>query len=197
MATSSMEQKAAKISVGASGQVGTVGAFLLVANKIVTSTNMKAAAYTIAAQPTVPAILSVLATAVGTADTMGTIDFVGTDRNGAAQTETVIPIAGTTVLTTKVFKTVTTATGVGWVIDGGSQNDTIIIGVAAIVAPSGYYFSYLQVMAAMVVAAQIAQTGFLVSDLSKYTSIPVGIYPTRLTSITVTSGEGILGLNQI
>lgn len=197
MATSSMEQKAARIAVGASGQIGTVGAFLLDADKIVTSTDMKASAYTIAAQPTVPAILSVLVTAVGTADTMGTIDFVGTDRSGAVQLETVIPIAGTTVFTTKVFKTVTTATGVGWVIDGGSQNDTIIIGVAAVSAPSGYYFSYLQVTAAMVVAAQVAQTGFLVTDFTKYTSLPVGIYPTRLTSITVTSGEGILGLNQI
>ena len=123
--SSSLELFAAKAILGSSGQVGTMAISPIVANKIVTSVNMKVGAYTIAAQPVTPARLSVLSTAVAAADTMGTIDIVGTDVNGAAQLETITPISGTTVYSTKVFKTVTSATGVGWVIN--STNDTIVI----------------------------------------------------------------------
>ena len=98
-------------------------------NKIVTSTNMKVGAYTIAAQPVSPAKISVFVTAADTADTMGTIVIVGTDEFGNAQTETVTPIAGATACTTGTFSTITSVTGAGWVIDGAEcSNDTIIVG---------------------------------------------------------------------
>lgn len=96
---------------------------------IVTTTNMKVGTYTIAAQPDVPRNITVSVTAVGTADTMGTIDFVGTNIDDEAITETITPIAGSTVAGVKAFKSVTSATGVGWVIDGvEGTEDTITIG---------------------------------------------------------------------
>ena len=98
-------------------------------DKIVTSANMKVGAYTVAAQPSAPSIITVTATAVGTADTAGTIIVVGTDIYDRAQTETIIPVAGSTVTGTKYFKSVTSVTGAGWVIDAGSGNDTITVGV--------------------------------------------------------------------
>jgi len=100
-------------------------------DKIVESANMKVGAYTIAAQPSIPSLLGVKVTASGTADTMGTITFVGTDCFDRALTEVVVPVAGSTVYTTHYFKTVTSATGAGWVIVAGAGNDTIIVGVLA------------------------------------------------------------------
>lgn len=187
---SNLEQLSSKVIIGQSGQEGTKGIFPIVANKIVTTTNMKVGTYTIAAQPIAPALLSVTITIVDVADTMGTIDFVGTDINGDALTETIAPIAGSTVYTTKEFASVTSATGVGWVI-GGTTEDTIVIGVADIIAPSGYYFSTIQVVSQAVVSRQTNKTGSLVSELSDFTALPVGIYPTRITKIALTSGEAI------
>jgi hypothetical protein len=99
------------------------------ADKIVTSTNMKVGAYTVAAQPSAPSLITVTATANGTADTMGTITVVGTDVYDRVLTEVIIPVAGSTVSGTRYFKTVTSVTGAGWVIDAGSGNDTITVGV--------------------------------------------------------------------
>jgi hypothetical protein len=98
-------------------------------NLIVTSANMKVGTYTIDAQPSAPSLIGVKVTASGTADTMGTITYVGTDIDDRALTETVTPIAGSTVWTTNYFKTISTITGAGWVIDVGAGNDTLIIGV--------------------------------------------------------------------
>ena len=99
-------------------------------DSIVASANMKVGAYTvIASQPSAPSLITVTATAVGTADTAGTIIVVGTDIYDRAQTETIIPVAGSTVTGTKYFKSVTSVTGAGWVIDAGSGNDTITVGV--------------------------------------------------------------------
>ncbi len=100
-------------------------------NSLVTSTNMIVGEYTIdGSQPDVPRNVTVSATAGDTADTMGTITFVGTNYADEAITEEITPIAGSTVAGTKAFKTITTITGAGWVIDGSeSTNDTVIIGV--------------------------------------------------------------------
>lgn len=98
-------------------------------DKIVTSTNMKVGAYTVAAQPSAPSLITVTATASGTADTPGTITVVGTDVYDRILTEVIIPVAGSTVSGTRYFKTVTSVTGAGWVIDAGSGNDTITVGV--------------------------------------------------------------------
>jgi hypothetical protein len=99
------------------------------ADKIVTSTNMKVGAYTVAAHPSAPSLITVTATANGTADTPGTITVVGTDVYDRVLTEVIIPVAGSTVSGTRYFKTVTSVTGAGWVIDAGSGNDTITVGV--------------------------------------------------------------------
>ena len=98
-------------------------------DKIVTSANMKVGTYTVAAQPSVPSLITVTATAVGTADTMGTIVVVGTDVYDRVLTETITPVAGSTVSGTRYFKSITSVTGAGWVVDVGAGNDTITVGV--------------------------------------------------------------------
>lgn len=192
---SDLEQKANKVILAKSGLEGTMGVQPIVSNKIVASTDMKNGTYTIAAQPIVPALLSVLATGVGGNDTMGTITFVGTDIYDQALTETVTPIAGTTVYTTNMFKTVTSATGAGWVIN--STNDTIVMGVAGITAPSGYYFSSLIVTSAAVVASITNVSGFIAAPLSTLTSLPATTYPIKATALAFTSGQGVVTLARL
>lgn len=189
-----LEQLAAKTTIAKSGLEGTKGVFPIDVDKIVTSTNMKVGAYTIAAQPTAPCLISVTVTAVGTADTMGTITFVGTDIDGEALTEEVTPIADDTVYTTNEFASVTSATGAGWVIDVGVGNDTLTIGVADVIAPTGYYFSSIHIMASAVAARQTNVTSAIVAELSDFTALPLGEYPTKITKIALTSGEAIVVL---
>jgi hypothetical protein len=104
-----------------------------VTNRLVTSVNMKVGAYTIAnsgvATWSAGFLVTVTHTAVGAVDTLGTIAIVGKDMAGATQTETITPSNGVTVTGTKIFRSVTSATGAGWVIAEG--NDTIVIGNAA------------------------------------------------------------------
>lgn len=98
---------------------------------IVTSANMKVGAYTVAAQPDVPRNITITQTAVGAEDTNGTVVIVGTDMADNAITETIIPNGGATVAGAKAFKTITSVTGVGWVI--GEGNDTITVGVGSLI----------------------------------------------------------------
>jgi len=100
-------------------------------DRIVATTNMKVGAYDLAAQPYCPSLITVTTTASGTADTQGTITVVGTDIFDVAQTDVIIPVAGSTVSGVKYFKKVTSVTGAGWVIDAGAGNDTIVVGVPA------------------------------------------------------------------
>lgn len=190
-----LEQLMAKAFIAKSGLEGTMGLQPIVANKIVTSTNMKNGTYTIAAQPIVPALLSVTVTAVTGADTMGTITFVGTDVNGAALTEEVIPSSSAVVYTTNMFASVTSVTGAGWAINTG--NDTIVIGVAGIVAPTGYYFSSLIITATAVVASQTNVSGYVAAPLSTLSSLAVTTYPIKSTAIALTSGQGIVTLARL
>jgi hypothetical protein len=111
-----------------------------VANRIVISTDMVVGAFAVAnASPAWrgAALITVTHTAVGAVDTLGTIAVVGTDLNGQAISETIVPLAGTVATGTKFFRKVTSVTGAGWIIDEG--NDTIVVGVAAgsYVASSG------------------------------------------------------------
>ncbi len=112
-----------------------------VADRIVAVANMKVGTYTIANPSPVwagGALLTLTHAEVGGGvDTLGTVVIVGRDLNGATITETLTPVADSVVTSTKVFRSVTSATGVGWVI--GTGNDTISIGVAAgaVVADSG------------------------------------------------------------
>lgn len=103
-----------------------------VANRYVTSTNMKLGAYTLA--NTAPAagaaaLVTVTHTAVGAADTLGTIVVVGKDLSGQTRTDTITPLSGTVATGTIAFKSITSITGAGWVI--GEGNDTITVGTAA------------------------------------------------------------------
>lgn len=125
---------------GTTAQVHTILEFALGSpvvadvDRIVTSVDMKVGAYTIAAQPDVPRNITVTQTAGATEDTNGTIVIVGTDINGTAITETLTPNAGATVAGAKAFKTVTSVTGVGWVIDGvESTKDTVTVGVGDLI----------------------------------------------------------------
>lgn len=103
-----------------------------VANRYVTTTNMKVGAYTLA--NTTPAwqggaLVTVTHTTATGTDTLGTITVVGTDLSGASRTETITPLADSVATGTVPFRTITSITGAGWVISGG--NDTIVVGVAA------------------------------------------------------------------
>jgi hypothetical protein len=103
-----------------------------VTNRFVTSTNMKVGAYTIANASPVwqgGCFVTATITAVTGNDTAGTLAVVGTDLTGAAQTETITLTDGVGGTGTLVFRTVTSITGAGWVINTG--NDTIVVGVAA------------------------------------------------------------------
>jgi hypothetical protein len=104
-----------------------------VANRYVTSTNMKVGAYTLANTTPVwsgAALVTVTHTEVGGGvDTLGTIVVVGVDLSGTTRTDTITPLNGTVATGTIPFRTITSVTGVGWVI--GTGNDTIVVGVAA------------------------------------------------------------------
>ena len=104
-----------------------------VANRYVTSTNMKVGAYTIANASPVwqgGAFITVThATVAAGTDTLGTITIVGVDLAGNVRSEVITPIADSVATGTIPFRSVTSATGAGWVIAGG--NDTVTIGVAA------------------------------------------------------------------
>lgn len=104
-----------------------------VTNRFVASANMKVGAYTIANASPVwggACLVTVTHTEVGGGvDTLGTIVVVGTDLNGQAISDTITPLNGTVATGTKLFRVVTSVTGVGWVI--GTGNDTIVVGCAA------------------------------------------------------------------
>lgn len=112
-----------------------------VTNRYVASANMKVGAYTIAnATAAVAGARQVTVTHTqvgGVTDTLGTIVVVGKDLHGQTITETLTPVSASTVTSTKFFASVTSVTGVGWVINTG--NDTIVVGHAAasIVAQGG------------------------------------------------------------
>jgi hypothetical protein len=104
-----------------------------VTNRFVTSVNMKVGAYTVANASPVwsgGCLVTVTHTEVGGGvDTLGTIIVVGTDLSGSTITDTITPLNGTVATGTKIFRTVTSVTGAGWVI--GTGNDTIVVGCAA------------------------------------------------------------------
>ena len=185
-----LREQSALANLNAMGVTGCNAILVADDDKIVISANMKNGAYTVAAQPLSPAKITVLATAVGTADTMGKVTIVGTDAAGNALSEEVIPVAGTTVLTTGIFASITSVTGSGWVIDGGNQNDTIKVGVNYAYPPSGHYFCAITAMADAVVASQTNVTGAYNPKLACLTKIPAGatVYG-KFSSISLTSGE--------
>ena len=121
-----------------------------VTNRYVVSTNMKVGAYTLA--NTTPAWagagnVTVTHTTVVTTDTLGTVVVVGVDLAGQTRSETLTPVADSTVTGVVPFRTITSITGAGWVIAG--TNDTLVCGVAAgaIVCGSQGQLGYVSVNA--------------------------------------------------
>jgi hypothetical protein len=139
---------------------------------VVTTTNMKVGAYTVAAQPDVPRNATVTATAGATADTMGTIVFVGTDVKNQAITETITPVAGSTVAGLQAFKTFGSVTGVGWAIDETeATNDTITVGVGTVLGLPFIITATTQVILGALGVALIAPTVVAdVDEISKCTA---------------------------
>jgi hypothetical protein len=117
----------------------------------VASVDMKVGAYTLAhTAPDVGARnVTVTQTATDTEDTNGTIVVVGTDLAGDAITETITPNAGATVAGAKAFATITSITGVGWVIDGvEGTKDKVTVGFGALIGLPDMLTDTAQVIAA-------------------------------------------------
>ena len=103
-----------------------------VTNRFVTSVNMANGAYTIANASPVWAggcLVTATITAVTGNDTPGTLTLVGTGVDRQPLTEVLTLVANGTATSTNVFRTLTSATQAGWVINVG--NDTIVVGCAA------------------------------------------------------------------
>jgi hypothetical protein len=104
-----------------------------VTNRFVASVAMKVGAFVVANASPVwsgGCFVTVTHTLVDTVDTLGTITLVGTNLAGQAQSESITPLQGTVATSTKIYRTVTSVTGVGWV-QGGAGADTIVVGCAA------------------------------------------------------------------
>lgn len=103
------------------------------ADRWVASTNMKVGAYTLlnsGANPTPGTArkVTLVRTVVGAADTPGTVVVVGKSLAGQVITEAMVPGAnGITVTSANWFASITSITGVGWVIS--EANDTIVVGI--------------------------------------------------------------------
>lgn len=169
--TTELEIQAAKATISATGQVGSLTILPLDVDRIVTTANMKLGTYTIAAQPQVPCRITATVTAAGASDTMGTLVIVGKDINGSGLTETIIPVAGSTVSTINMFSEITSVTGVGWVI--GEGNDTITVGVGEIATQPLYY--------------EADDDRIVVSANMKVGAYTIAAQPQYPTTITVTS----------
>lgn len=105
-------------------------------DRVVTSANMKVGAYTIANAAATDGYahkVTITHTQVGgVSDTLGTITIVGIGVDGSVVTEVMTPSDGGTATSTAFFKSVTSATGAGWVVD--TTADTITIGFNAVTA---------------------------------------------------------------
>lgn len=132
-----------------------------VTNRLVTSTNMKVGAYTVvnsglAAHGAGFTVTATITPVTGN-DTVGTLVVVGKNLAGQTVTETITLTAGTGGSGTQIFKSVTSITGAGWVINVG--NDTIVVGTAA----GAYVLDGAGVLYAVVVNATTA-TSIVVAD---------------------------------
>ena len=163
--------------------------FEAITNRIVASTNMKVGAYTIAAQPYVPAKITVTTVANGTADTMGTVTIVGV-VDDVPTTEILTPVTDDIVTTANIYTSVISVTGAGWVIAVG--NDAILVGTAEINVADQYSFNAIHVLADAVVASQTDATGATNADLTAFAAIKQGtIVRGKWNAISLTSGEAI------
>jgi hypothetical protein len=131
-----------------------------VTNRFVASANMKVGAYTIAnASPAWSGgcLVTITHTTVAGTDTLGTVTIVGTDLNGQTITESITPVADSTATSANIYRSVTSATGVGWV--AVSTADTIVIGCAA-----GNYAASVSGILHAIVVNTTAAAAIVVSD---------------------------------
>jgi len=155
----------------------------------VASVDMKVGAYTLAhTAPDVGARnVTVTQTATDTEDTNGTIVVVGKDLAGNEITETLTPNAGATVAGAKAFASITSITGVGWVIDGSEgTEDKITVGFGATIGLPDKLTDTAQILAASrnnavdAISARSASASALESNTVTLTSAlngaPVKIY---------------------
>jgi len=101
-------------------------------NRFVTTVNMANGTYTVANASPVwsgGCLLTATISAVTGNDTPGTLTIVGTGVNGQALTEVLTLVAAGTATSSNVFRTITSLTQAGWIINVG--NDTIVVGCAA------------------------------------------------------------------
>ncbi len=97
--------------------------------RIVAQTDMAVGAYTVADSPASPSRVSITHTSSGTTDTLGTITIVGTISDEDV-TETLTPIADSTIYGDRYYDTITSVTSAGWVIDAvEGEADLISVGV--------------------------------------------------------------------
>jgi hypothetical protein len=162
-----------------------VNAASAIADRFVASTNMKVGAYTLATgsmpSPGVGRITVTHTTATG-ADTLGTIDVVGVSASGLAIAESIVPLAGSTAVGLLYFASVTSVTGVGWVISGG--NDTITVGCEARGATERHGWTQgplLMLDRAASGVLSVSETGVVLSPLD-YLLRPSGMVLERLTT---------------
>lgn len=153
-----------------------------VTDRFVTSVDMKVGAYTLAnagAMPTAGARhVTVIRTAVDTADTGGTIVVVGKNLSGETITETLtVGAHGATVAGTKWFASIASVTGAGWVIDAAEgSKDTIVVGCGAeqILVEGGGHLEAVVVNTTAAGAITVADSRGTIAILKA--SIAEGIY---------------------
>lgn len=149
-----------------------------VTNRFVASANMKVGTYTIANASPVwsgGCVVTLTHTTVAGTDTLGTVTIVGTGLRGQAITEILTPVADSVVSSTNIFRSVTSATGAGWV--AVSTADTIVIGCAA-----GSYASDGGGILSSVIVGTTAAATVVISDAkgtisTLKASIAEGVYP--------------------
>jgi hypothetical protein len=151
-----------------------------VTNRIVVSANMANGTYTIANSGLAPWSqggfqLTLTHTTVAGTDTLGTIAVVGVGLDGVAKTETLTPVAYSTVTGVNIYRSITSMTQSGWA--AVSTADTIVAGVAAgaiVCGTSGKLYAVVvnTTQAATVVLADKSRT---IGTLKA--SIAEGTYP--------------------
>ena len=152
-----------------------------VTNRFVVSANMSLTPYTIAnASPVWSGACNVTIThtTVAGTDTLGTITIVGKDLNNLTISEVLTPVADSTVTSTKAFRSVTSATSLGWV--AVSTADTIVIGCAAgsIASASSGVLGNVVVNATAAATVVISDKTGTIATLAA--SIANGTYPYNL-----------------
>lgn len=146
-------------------------------NYFLISVNMAVGAYTL--DETVPPTegarhVTLTHSTNGSADTLGTVELVGTDLSGQTITETLTPSAGGVVTSTAWFRTLTSATGVGWVTDGTADDIELGYGADICVLDGVGRLEAIIVNTTAAATIVVADSGGTIATLAA--SIPVGHY---------------------